>query len=130
MHNKLLILMIIIIVPARSNGQRNNTLEKEAANKNYPKECSKFYWFENDLIDLDRLLVVEIDGLPATDFKTCSKYAHRFVESLNDSAHIDDNLFAIVNNRKTKTYELEIYQRKRLIKTIKVPVEKPLPTVC
>jgi len=129
MLNKLIILLSLVLIPACSNGQGKDKMEKKNKDKTHTEECSKFYWFDNQLIDLEALTQVVIDVLPATDFKTCSKYAHRFIEPLNDSVSFEGRLFVVVNNKKTQTYQLQIIKDQKVVKTIQAPVEMPLPEV-
>lgn len=121
------VFLLCISCNSSANMQKETS---EIQNKNtYNEECSKFYPFDNKLIDLELLKVVEIDGLPAENFKTCSKYAHRFRNPISDSVLVGGKLFVVVNDKKNKKYQIEVFEKKKLIKTIKVPVEEPLPKV-
>ena len=51
------------------------------------------YWYTHAdttaYINLDENNAVPIDILPSTDFKTCSKFAHRFVNPVSDSIFLN-----------------------------------------
>jgi hypothetical protein len=112
MIKKLLNIILVMSLFSNCNSAQNNNPMKDDK-KAFLEECSKFYWFGKELIDLELMKKVVVDGLPATDFKTCSKYAHRFVEALGDSVNIGDKIFSIINDKKTKTYQLQISEQKK-----------------
>lgn len=63
------------------------------------------------------------------DFKTCSRYAHRFKNPFTDSLIIQNRIFTITNDKETARYELNIFENQELLKSIALPVEEPLPEV-
>jgi len=94
------------------------------------QECSNLYPFQAYYIDLDNLNAVLIDGIPAIDFKNCSKYSHRFnTKKASDSITIGKKTFQLNINSRQKTYHLEILEGTRLIKSIPLPVASPLPNM-
>lgn len=92
-------------------------------------ECSNLYPFQGYYIDLENNNAVLIDGLPATDFRKCSKYAHRFVNPVSDSVCTGNRSFVIEKNKEKKIYQLNIFEGAKKINTLMLPVENPLPDV-
>jgi hypothetical protein len=92
-------------------------------------ECSNLYPFQGYYINLDENNAVLIDGLPATDFKRCSKYAHRFVNPISESVNLNGKTFAVEKNKEKGIYNINIFDGQKHINTIKLPVENPLPEV-
>jgi hypothetical protein len=92
-------------------------------------ECSNLYPFQGYYIDLDENNALLIDILPSTDFKNCSKYAHRFKSIIADSVYLNGRIFKIEKNKNKGIYNLNIFDETKLINTIKLPVENPLPEV-
>lgn len=122
--------MLLLSSCGFSQVETNGHQDMEAKRKDaLSVECSKFYPFKSQLIDLEILEAVEIDILPATDFKQCSKYAHRFENPIGDTAVIGEYQFIVQNNKEKKKYEIDIYKNGKIKTSIKLPVEKPLPEV-
>src|SRR3989339_1582446 len=92
-------------------------------------ECSNFYPFQAYYINLDENNAVLIDGIPATDFKTCSKYAHRFKNIIADSICLNGKTYIVKKNKEKEIYDIAAFEGKKHINTIKLPVVKPLPEV-
>lgn len=107
----------------------NNPNQNNSKMKDSPEECSKFYSFKDIFINLETNEAIEIDILPSTNFKTCSKYAWRFRQPLNDSVYVDGRLFAVEKNRDKAQYLINIFEDGKFIKSIQAPTEKPLPEV-
>lgn len=112
-----------------TNGHDDMEAKRKAVLKEYPEECSKFYPFNSEMIDLEILKSVVIDILPATDFKQCSKYAHRFNNPIADTIFLNGREFALQNDKEKKKYLLHLRESGKTIKTIQIPVENPLPDV-
>ncbi len=93
------------------------------------EECSNLYPFDNYYINLDENNAVLIDGIPSTNFKTCSKYAHRFTNIISDSVTLNGKTFVVENNKEKSIYNINIFEGKKRINTINLPVERPLPKV-
>lgn len=93
------------------------------------EECSKLYPFDNYYIDLDENNAVLVDGIPAIDFKTCSKFAHRFTNPISDSIFAGGKTFVIEKNKEKGIYNINIIDAGKIINTIKLPIEDPLPEV-
>ncbi len=91
--------------------------------------CSNLYLFQGYYINLDDNNVVVIDGIPSTDFKTCSIYAHRFTNPVSNSVHLNGKSFTVEKNKKKKSYNMAVFEGEKRINTIKLPVEDPLPEV-
>lgn len=106
---------------------KNSDLHEE--NYSETKECSNLYPFQSYYIDLDENNALLIDGIPATDFKTCSKYAHRFKNIISDSVFVKGKLFVVEKNKEKGIYNLNVFEGKKRINVIKLPVERPLPEV-
>jgi len=103
--------------------------KNEAVLKVFPEECSKFYPFNSEMIDLQILKSVVIDILPATDFKQCSKYAHRFQEKMNDTITIGETTWILEIDNKKNKFILKS-ENKNGAKGIHVlPRRDPLPEV-
>lgn len=109
--------------------EKEHTIIKKDSAQKQSGECSNLYLFQGSYINLDNNDFTHINGLPTTDFTKCSKYAHRFINPINDTVYADEHQFIIENNRDKKIYKLHIYKNKALVKTINLPVEKPLPEV-
>ena len=107
--------------------------KKMHVNKNQlqtTSECSNLYPFQDYYINLNDNETIIIDSLPSEDFKTCSKYAHRFTNIIADSVKLKEgNIFVIDKNKEKGIYNINIFDHKKLINTIALPVEKPLPEV-
>lgn len=103
--------------------------EPEKFQLNDTAECSNLYPFQAYYINLDENNAVLIDGIPSADFKTCSKYAHRFTNPVSDSVIIDGKKFIVVKNKEKGIYNVNIFEGEKLLNTIKLPVENPLPEV-
>lgn len=130
MRNIITIGLFLSIVSCHAQNKNDEDLPlKKDKVKKHEKECSNYYWFENKLIDLEQIQEIVVDGLPASTFKDCSKYAHRFQNIISDSVYLDGKLYVVENNKKKKLYNLLIYKNDSLEKTIKLPVENPLPEV-
>lgn len=92
-------------------------------------ECSKLYPFQGYYIDLEENNAILIDGIPSTDFKICSKYAHRFTNPVSDSVILNGKTFVVEKNKEKGIYNVNIFEGDKLINAIKLPVEIPLPEV-
>ncbi|PKP22348.1 MAG: hypothetical protein CVU05_04345 [Bacteroidetes bacterium HGW-Bacteroidetes-21] len=92
-------------------------------------ECSALYPFDNYYIDLNENNAVLIDGIPAIDFKKCSKYAHRFVNPISDSVLCNGRTFVVEKNKEKGIYIMHIYEGQKRLNTVQLPVENPLPEV-
>ncbi|NRA12854.1 MAG: hypothetical protein HRT57_12930 [Crocinitomicaceae bacterium] len=93
-------------------------------------ECSEFYkyGFRNTrMVNLETL--TEIDTVLSTNYRLCSKYAHRFTSNWNDTVFVGHDMFVIVDDEDTETYELHIEKFKQENQIIQLPVENPLPEV-
>jgi len=93
------------------------------------EECSNLYPFQGYYIDLENNNALLIDGIPATDFKTCSKYAHRFQTRVSDSVNLNGRTFVIDKNKDKLRYKMNIYEAGKFVKSIPLPVENPIPEV-
>lgn len=94
------------------------------------RECSPFYKYGFEfggIVDLENL--IELDTIIEDDFRSCSKYAHRFKTRWSDSIYLNNKLFTIVNDKDSKTYELHITKHEQETEIIQLPVENPLPDV-
>ncbi len=93
-------------------------------------DCSAYYSFSNGFIQLDKNSFLDkMNEIPSTDFKKCSKFAHRFKNLISDSVYIDGAMFSILNDKQKKEYKLLIHKNNRIIKAINLPIENPLPEV-
>jgi len=92
-------------------------------------ECSNLYFFQGYYINLNENNAVLIDGIPSSDFKTCSKFAHRFRNPVSNSVLLNNKKYVVEKDRKKQVYNLNIFQENKKIKTIRLPVEDPLPEV-
>jgi hypothetical protein len=93
------------------------------------EECSNFYPFDGSFINLDENSIDQSIKELATDFKRCSKFAHRFTSPIADTVFSYGYQFIIENNKAKKIYKLHIYYDEKLKKTIDLPVKTPLPEV-
>jgi outer membrane protein assembly factor BamB len=120
-------LIIFLSLFSCSSPKQSDT---EQTNNNFATtECSKLYPFQSYYIDLDENNSVLIDGLPATDFKTCSKYARRFKNIISDSVSLNGKLFVVEYDNDKGIYKINISEDNKKIGSIDLPVENPLPEV-
>jgi len=126
MLKKLLFLLLLILF---SCSQKHNQVSSQK--ENFSGDCKNLslYQFKDDFIDLEMMKKVVIDRLPAEHFKVCSSYSHRFSGSFKNTLVIQSKTFTITNNKKAEDYKLNIFENQELIKSIQLPVEKPLPEV-
>ena len=96
--------------------------------KGQDSECSIHYLFDDEYINLETLEKAFIGGFPI-DFKDCSKYKNRFRADAEETPTIQEHQFKINGDRKKGIYELLIYKGETKIKTIDLPVKRPLPEV-
>ena len=101
----------------------------ETARPSSDDPACKYYRFNNQVIDLQSLTALRIDPSSGSDFKTCSKYARRFSNPIGDSVTVAGKTFAVVNDKKSKTYRLDLLENGKLIRKVEVPVQNPLPEV-
>lgn len=126
MHTLLLLPLISLL---SCNTPQSTKTEPEKIQLNDTTECSNLYPFQAYYIRLDENNAVLIDGIPSTDFKTCSKYAHRFTNPISDSVLINGKKFIVTKNKEKGIYNVNIFEEEKLLNTIKLPVENPLPEV-
>lgn len=93
------------------------------------EECSNLYPFDGYYINLDDNNALLIDGIPSTDFKTCSKYAHRFVNVVSDSVILNGKTWVVDQNKEKGKYNIAIFENNKKVQVIQLPVENPLPEV-
>lgn len=122
-----LLIASILISCASSITEADST--KTVDKKGYPKECSKTYYYKNEFINLETLESMDIGGLPETDFKVCSKYAHRFENKFSDTLQINGSQITIICDNKKEIYQLQILNNKKELNKIELPIEKPIPEV-
>lgn len=115
--------MVSCITPQTSKTDQKKDQSPEIS------ECSNLYPFQGYYINLDENNTVLIDGVPSTNFKICTKYAHRFVNPVSDSVYLNGKSFIVEKNKQKGIYNVNIIEGKKLINTIKLPVENPLPEV-
>ncbi len=89
-------------------------------------ECSNLYPFQNHYINLDENNAVLIDGIPSTDFKTCSKFAHRFANPVSDSVSLNNKYYIIEKNKEKGIYVMNILQGNKKVSVVQLPVTRPL----
>jgi hypothetical protein len=106
---------------------KNEPLKKDTV-KTYPEECSKHYLFDKEVIDLELLKAIDLGGY-VNDFKICSKYAHRFTNPISDTVYNDGYLYSVENDEDQRRYFLHISKNGKTIKSVKLPVDDPLPDV-
>lgn len=92
-------------------------------------ECSNLYLFNGRYIDLDKNEYSLAGRVPDSTFKTCSKYAHRFVNIVSDSVCLNGKTYIVEKNKANGIYNVNIFEGKKHINTIKLPVVRPLPEV-
>lgn len=107
----------------------HRTTQATVVSKAITEECSNLYPFDNYYIDLDNNNAVLIDGIPAIDFKSCSKYAHRFKNTVSESVNLNGYSYIVEKNKDKGIYNIAIFEGETRINTIKLPVENPLPEV-
>lgn len=96
---------------------------------NKTTECSNLYPFQDSFINLDENKIVPVDVLHSVNFKTCSKYVNRFANIIADSIYLNGKTFLVEKNKEKGIYNVNIFEGKKHINTIKLPVEIPLPEV-
>lgn len=124
----LIYIFAIIAFWSCTSRQTSNTEIKDNKSKE-TEECSNLYPFQGYYIDLDENNAVLIDGIRAEDFKTCSKYAHRFKNIISESVSLNGKTFTVEKNKEKGIYNINIFEDNKQIKTINLPVERPLPEV-
>jgi hypothetical protein len=87
------------------------------------------YPFDSYYIDLETNSSILIDGLPATDFKKCSKYSRKFTYLISDSVCIGKRKFFTDIDSDRGKYDILIRENNKTIATIHLPIENPLPEV-
>lgn len=92
-------------------------------------ECSHLYPFQDVMIDLEKNISLEIDGLSLDNFKTCSKFSHRFSNPISNPLYMNGKKFEIVNDKENQIYKLNFYENDLLVRSVNLPVEDPLPEV-
>jgi hypothetical protein len=123
-----LILPIILLVLC-SCFHKTQTVES-AKTSYFSQECSNLYPFQGYYVDLDNMNALLIDGIPAKDFKNCSKYSHRFSgNQISDSVTVGDRSFVLNINSQNKKYEMKITESTKKDIVIPLPVASPLPDV-
>lgn len=125
--NTILLLALLGLLSCTSPQTTKSNLEDKKWYET--EECSNLYPFDNYYINLDENNAVLIDGIPSTNFKTCSKYAHRFTNIISDSVTLNGKTFVVDNNKEKRIYNINIFEGKKRINTINLPVERPLPEV-
>ncbi len=80
-------------------------------------------------IDLDKNDYSLVGRVPSTTFKNCSKYAHRFINPVSDTVSLNGRTFKVENNKEKGIYNINIFEGEKLVNTVKLPVERPLPEV-
>ncbi len=118
---------LLILLSCSSSQQADES--QNAVKQPDSSECSKLYPFQGYYIDLEENNAVLIDGLPATDFKSCSKYAHRFKNPVSDSVTVNGRLFVVENNDDKGIYKINISEGNKKVGSIELPVANPLPEV-
>jgi hypothetical protein len=93
------------------------------------EECSKYYPFQGYYINLEDNNAELIDDVISTNFKTCSKYAHRFTNPISQSVSLNGKTFVVEQDKEKETYNIGIFEGETRVHTIKLPVESPLPEV-
>lgn len=123
-----ILLFSLISLLSCSNSQ-NSLTENHDIQFKVTEECSNLYHFQGYYINLDENNAVLIDGIPSTDFKTCSKYAHRFENIISDSVNLHGRTYKINVNKAIGIYDMEIFEGKKLVNSVTLPVIRPLPDV-
>jgi outer membrane protein assembly factor BamB len=93
------------------------------------EECSNLYPFQKDYINLDTYETIVTDGTPAIDFKTCSKFAHRFINRISDKVQVNGRTYTVEKNKDKGIYRINISEGDKIVGEIQLPVQKPLPEV-
>ena len=91
-------------------GPQNNGKEPDLKQYNDSVECSNLYPFQGYYIELDKNNAVLIDGIPDTDFKKCSKYAHRFTNPVSDSVCLNGKTYVVEKNKDKGIYNINIFE--------------------
>ena len=109
------ILLFIIVSLFSCTSAQNLKFEKENSQAPDTTECSNIYPFQGDLINLDENSLAAKKGLPESNFKTCSKYAHRFANPVSDSVSLNGISYVIEKNKTNGIYVMHIFQGKKKI---------------
>jgi hypothetical protein len=117
------IIFSVVIPPTTS------VSESEISKVYETKECSNLYPFDSYYIDLETNSSILIDGIPSTDFKKCSKYSRKFANIISDSVCIGTRTFIVDSDSDRGKYNIVIRENNKLISTIYLPIESPLPEV-
>lgn len=124
-----IILLVAITGFLSCSGTQNPGKDPDQKQYDDTVECSNLYPFQGYYIELDKNNAVLIDGIPETDFKKCSKYAHRFTDPVSDSVYLNGKTYVVERNKDKGIYNINIFEQGKRVNTIKLPVENPLPEV-
>lgn len=108
---------------------KNTDTGREMTNVYESSECSNLYPFDSYYIDLETNSALLINGIPDTDFKNCSKYSRKFTNLVSDSVSIGSNTFVVDIDIEIGKYDIVIRESNKIVGTIHLPVESPLPKV-
>src|SRR5688572_27749853 len=120
-----LLLISCGLAQKETNGHDDRDAKRKAV---LNPECSKYYFFNDEIIDLEILETIDLGG-SVLDFKKCSKYAHRFESKIGDTVSIGDLTYILEIDNKKNRYQLICMKGKQINKTVKLPVADPLPEV-
>lgn len=123
------LLPIIIALGFLACAGNTNEVSKNKKEKVYPEECSPFFLFQNNVLDLESLVFVDAAKPVNGFYNDCSIFSHRFKieeevdiepEGRHYSLHIDDD---------EGIYQLLYHNDRLCTNIVELPVDRPLADV-